>query len=442
MAVTLQTELGSLMFSSQIPDIVITTSDDNEVEMCLDCRDHTIFSALHFPYGRSVKIHDLRSVIEYYLRDRNTSLDEFQLRSVTNGTQQILATFQVLYLEQHFTGDIEEFLRNNFLTTMAAKLTSPKATEFLHFFIEANAQEYITYQVVASVYGGEPRIYQMRENCGLYNHDRIKSVELTCEMLIGIVESPADGRPMPGNVPSHSMCRITSRRSRSISAMPSTSMSVATCKQSPRTRRSLTAQSPSPIGFRRSTTSRTRSSTRSRPLGLPWSKPGGLSSCSTPTMCAWRPGALTSRRMISGTTIRSTCRLSSSPTSPAKSTTRTVSSTPLSSPTSTKTGAPIFLLITSRSTTTEYSPLLSTPPITDMAQSIHISTLRKMLKAGDPVDIKLWTKSGEIQEWRNCIPLRYDFYKGTQRFKLLNSGQIRLARICCIFSVNNLEIFL
>ena len=195
MAVTLETELQSLMFSSQIPDIVITTSDDNEVEVCLDCRDHTIFSALHFPYGRSVKIHDLRSVIEYYLRDRNTSLDEFQLRSVTNGTQQILATFQVLYLEQHFTGDIEEFLRNNFLTTMAAKLTSPQATEFLYFFIEANAQEYITYQVVASVYGGEPRIYQMRENCGLYNHDRIKSVELTCEMLIGIVESPADGRP-------------------------------------------------------------------------------------------------------------------------------------------------------------------------------------------------------------------------------------------------------
>ena len=31
-----------------------------------------------------------------------------------------------------------------------------------------------------------------------------------------------------------------------------------------------------------------------------------------------------------------------------------------------------------------------------MAQSIHITTLRKMLKAGDPVDIKLWTKSGEI----------------------------------------------
>ncbi|MBO6250816.1 MAG: hypothetical protein J6N71_05650 [Muribaculaceae bacterium] len=77
-----------------------------------------------------------------------------------------------------------------------------------------------------------------------------------------------------------------------------------------------------------------------------------------------------------------------------------------------------------------------------MAQSIHISTLRKMLQAGDPIDIKLWTKSGEIQEWRNCVPLRYDFYKGTRRMKLLDSGQIRQVRDCLIFAVNEMEVFL
>ena len=65
-----------------------------------------------------------------------------------------------------------------------------------------------------------------------------------------------------------------------------------------------------------------------------------------------------------------------------------------------------------------------------------------MLKAGDPVHIKLWTKNGEIQEWKNCIPLRYNFYQGTQQFKLLNSRQIRTARLVCVFSVNNLEVFL
>ena len=75
-------------------------------------------------------------------------------------------------------------------------------------------------------------------------------------------------------------------------------------------------------------------------------------------------------------------------------------------------------------------------------RNIHISTLRSILRAGDPVDIKLWVKSGEIQEWRNCIPLRYNFYKSTQQFKLLNSGQIRQARICCIFEINSIEVFL
>ena len=77
-----------------------------------------------------------------------------------------------------------------------------------------------------------------------------------------------------------------------------------------------------------------------------------------------------------------------------------------------------------------------------MANSIHISTLRRMLKAGDPVDIKLWTKSGEIQEWKNCIPLRYNFYKGTRQIKLLNSGQIRQLRDVCVFEINSMEVYL
>jgi hypothetical protein len=49
-----------------------------------------------------------------------------------------------------------------------------------------------------------------------------------------------------------------------------------------------------------------------------------------------------------------------------------------------------------------------------MAQSIHISTLRRILKAGDSVDLKLWTKSWKIQCWRNCIPPRYNYYQSTR----------------------------
>ncbi len=77
-----------------------------------------------------------------------------------------------------------------------------------------------------------------------------------------------------------------------------------------------------------------------------------------------------------------------------------------------------------------------------MAKAIHISTLRKMLRAGDPVDISLWTKSGEIQHYRNCIPLRYNFYKGTRQVKLLDSREIRTIRDVCIFEINGMEVFL
>ena len=39
MAVTLETELQSLMFSSQIPDIVIGTSEDNNANFHNNCVD-------------------------------------------------------------------------------------------------------------------------------------------------------------------------------------------------------------------------------------------------------------------------------------------------------------------------------------------------------------------------------------------------------------------
>lgn len=77
-----------------------------------------------------------------------------------------------------------------------------------------------------------------------------------------------------------------------------------------------------------------------------------------------------------------------------------------------------------------------------MARAIHITTMRKMLAAGDPVDIKLWVKSGEIQHWRNCVALRYNFYRGTRQMKLLDSHEIRQVRDVCIFEINGMEVFL
>ncbi len=75
-------------------------------------------------------------------------------------------------------------------------------------------------------------------------------------------------------------------------------------------------------------------------------------------------------------------------------------------------------------------------------QSIHIITLRKFLSSPDPIDIRLWTRNGEIQHWCRCISLRYDFYKGTRRMKQLDSNEIRQLRDVCIFEVNGIEVYI
>lgn len=75
-------------------------------------------------------------------------------------------------------------------------------------------------------------------------------------------------------------------------------------------------------------------------------------------------------------------------------------------------------------------------------QLIHITTLRKILSSPEPIDIRLWTRSGEIQSWHRCISLKYDFYKGTRRMKLLDSNEIRQLRDVCIFEVNGIEVYM
>lgn len=77
-----------------------------------------------------------------------------------------------------------------------------------------------------------------------------------------------------------------------------------------------------------------------------------------------------------------------------------------------------------------------------MPHTIHIPTLKRMPQSPEPVDPKLRMHSGEIQCWHRCISLRYDFYKGTRRMKLLDSNEIRQLRDTCVFEVNGMEVFM
>lgn len=74
--------------------------------------------------------------------------------------------------------------------------------------------------------------------------------------------------------------------------------------------------------------------------------------------------------------------------------------------------------------------------------SLHISTVRKIFQSPEPVDLKCWTKSGEILSLHDAVPLRYNFYEGTQQFKILASREIRTIHLNFIFEFNNIPVFL
>lgn len=74
--------------------------------------------------------------------------------------------------------------------------------------------------------------------------------------------------------------------------------------------------------------------------------------------------------------------------------------------------------------------------------SLHLSTARRILAAPEPVDLRCWTATGAVLTLHRAVPLRYNFYAGTQQFKILASRQIRTIRLALIFEINGLEVFL
>lgn len=77
-----------------------------------------------------------------------------------------------------------------------------------------------------------------------------------------------------------------------------------------------------------------------------------------------------------------------------------------------------------------------------MAASVHISTARAMLNSGDPVNLTVLRSDGAVMELRDVISLRYSFYGGWRNVKILDSGECRKIRDCCILAINDLPVFL
>lgn len=77
-----------------------------------------------------------------------------------------------------------------------------------------------------------------------------------------------------------------------------------------------------------------------------------------------------------------------------------------------------------------------------MSRSIHISDAQRMLNRREPVNLLVWKRDGSIMALNNAVSLRYSVYGGYRNVKLLASGERRKIRDVCIFSINDMEVYL
>ena len=188
--VQLLTAVPSLIFSSQLPDITMTVSDDNEVEVSLETGGQPIFRAVHFPYGGQVTVHDLRSVVEYHLRQQGKTFYKYVLKATHGADTSTLCEFEVIFLEHLFTGDLDVFLRNNFLTNTSSKMTDEEAVELLHLFVREEEHITVRYEIVSQYDGDDALLAVATETITAMAHDRVVALELSTALMRVMAELP------------------------------------------------------------------------------------------------------------------------------------------------------------------------------------------------------------------------------------------------------------
>lgn len=78
---------------------------------------------------------------------------------------------------------------------------------------------------------------------------------------------------------------------------------------------------------------------------------------------------------------------------------------------------------------------------------VHITTARKILDAGDAVDLVVWVSrdknhKAETVRYDNVISMKFDIRKGTRTLMFRDSRQFRTLRDVCIYSINGQEVYL
>lgn len=156
------TTLDSAYFTSQVPDITISTSLSSAM-FILKRIIHTmyngdtydsVFSTSYYVVNGEVTVSDIRSIIENYMLTNDLAVAEFEIE-VRSGTDNSTQSITVVYCKQVTQGlSAEYFLTNHFLSSESQRFITPDAEIPLQYYFPHTEYDYTPghYRIVTFTY--------------------------------------------------------------------------------------------------------------------------------------------------------------------------------------------------------------------------------------------------------------------------------------------------
>lgn len=128
-----------IIMSSSIGDIGITVDGDFVDVLLTGPCNAVLLSERYYAYGRNVRLYDIASLIEDYMRSSGVSFEKFTLTAYTDttGNKADSWTMNVLYCDRYtLCTDLPTFLRENFLCALSTRRIATDTIVSLFYYAE------------------------------------------------------------------------------------------------------------------------------------------------------------------------------------------------------------------------------------------------------------------------------------------------------------------
>lgn len=187
---SLNTSLSNLLFSSQLPGEIKFNTDVSSVLFVIkDAITNTeIFSVTLDSNNRIICLYDLKSVLEQYMRDQGLSYVRIWITAYqddVNGVELLKHLYSIIYCSAYYSGDAEEFVSKNFLTTLSAKTTHKSVAERLAFFVGNGSSVTEKFKIVVSDNGNE-RVIDKSQTSAIAANEMVQTRIYSYDYIMGL----------------------------------------------------------------------------------------------------------------------------------------------------------------------------------------------------------------------------------------------------------------